>query len=239
MSAPYGFRIAVLGLLLLTATAGSALAQRRPNPYAHENSIRVRVGVFDPNADSRYFDDVFDSFTGSEGDLEDGMVGVEYTRAILSQLDILAGGSYYENASDQSYRRFEDPRGRRIEHTRTLERASLDLGLRLRLAPAHSRLVPYVGGGGSLVAWRLSEEGDFIDFGHSPRTVFSDDLEAEGENFGYFLLAGLDVPLSEDWTIFAEGRYLDADDDLGDDFEGLGALDLSGEVYSVGVSLRF
>lgn len=230
---------AALALLVLAATTVPALAQRRPNPYAHEDSVRVRVGVFEPDADSAYFDGVFEDFTGSRNDLEAGMVGVEYAHAILPLLDVLVGGSYYETSFDQSYRRFEDPRGHRIEHTLSLEQASFDLGLRVKLAPAHARILPYLGGGGSYMAWRLAEDGDFIDFNPPPRQIFTDLLESEGETLGYFLLAGVEVPLSSDWAVFVEGRYLSADDDLDDDFEGFGKLDLSGALYSAGVTLRF
>jgi opacity protein-like surface antigen len=231
-------RGAAATLLVLASTAAPTLAQRRPDPYADENSIRVRIGVFQPRADSDYFDDVFDDFTGSESDLVDGMIGVEYAHAVQSWLDVSIGGSYYETAPDQSYRRFEDSRGHRIRHTLSLAQASFDVGLRLKLAPAHSRVRPYLGGGGSLVAWRLAEDGDFIDF-NEPREVFSDRFESEGETFGYFLLAGVEVALSRDWALFVEGRHLDAEDDLDRDFEDLGKLDLAGESYAAGVALRF
>lgn len=238
----HSIRSAGLAALVLAAMAAlptPASAQRYARRYAPENSVRVRVGLFEPRADSPYFDEKFRDFTGSKSDLQDATVGIEYVRELMPMLDLMVGGTFYEAAHDQAYRDFEDSRDRPIFHTLSLEQTSFDLGVRLKLAPPNAPVTPYIGGGGSFVSWKLREDGDFIDFSPPPPQIFSAILEAEGDALGYFLVAGVEVPLGNSWAIFAEGRYHDAEDDLGDDFEGFGKLDLAGTEFSAGASLRF
>src|SRR5687768_11629081 len=129
--------LAVLFLAAVAALTPPAAAQRYARRYAPENSVRVRVGLFEPRADSDYFDEKFRDFTGAKSDLQDAAVGVEYVRELLPMLDLMVGGTFYETAHDQAYRDFEDDRDRPIFHTLGLERSSFDLGVRFKLAPPH------------------------------------------------------------------------------------------------------
>jgi hypothetical protein len=45
--------------------------------------------------------------------------------------------------------------------------------------------------------------------------------------------------LGDTFAFFAEGRWDSAEDELTDDFEGLGDIDLAGQQISAGVSWRF
>ena len=56
--------------------------------------------------------------------------------------------------------------------------------------------------------------------------------------YGGYWLAGLDVPISRDLSLFAEGRWTKVDDELDKDFEGFGKLDLSGREVSLGLSWK-
>jgi hypothetical protein len=48
------------------------------------------------------------------------------------------------------------------------------------------------------------------------------------------------VPVGPQWSFFAEGRWQDLEEELGEDFEDLGAdLDLSGRSLAAGASWRF
>jgi hypothetical protein len=40
-------------------------------------------------------------------------------------------------------------------------------------------------------------------------------------------------------SLFAEGRWVSVDDELGDDFSGFGTLDLSGSHASLGIAWKF
>jgi hypothetical protein len=47
------------------------------------------------------------------------------------------------------------------------------------------------------------------------------------------------VPLGARWSVFAEGRWQNVEDELSGDFAGFGDLDLSGRQISVGAAWRF
>jgi hypothetical protein len=226
-----------LAAILIAGLAAPAAAQRRP--YGEDNALSFRLGLFTPEGDSEYWNDKERDFTTSIDDFEDGTFGVEYLRELAPLLALTVGGNFYEGQDRQAYRKFEDRFGDDIVHRATLDLSTLDIGLRFRLAPRHAPVVPYVGGGGSAVVWRLEEDGDFIDFDVVPEEIFSDRFEDDGTALGYFLVAGLDVPLGSDWSIFAEARWRDAEDELAGDFEGLGTLDLAASEVSFGASFHF
>jgi len=59
-----------------------------------------------------------------------------------------------------------------------------DVGLRVKLAPEHLPVVPYVGGGGSLVTYRLIEHGDFISFNPPAPDVTTGNPDANASSTG-------------------------------------------------------
>lgn len=231
-------RRTLIALCAALACAAPALAQRGYYDPG-ENTVRFRAGLFTPEGDSAYFDDKRLDFSGDAEDFEDGFFGIDYERRLTPHFGFIIGGSFFEGQQDQAYLDFEDRFGNDIAHTTTLDQSSLDVGVLLRLAPARAPIVPYVGGGGSAVAWHLEEDGEFIDFGFEPLDIFDDTFADEGVALGYFLVAGLEVPLGRAWSFFAEGRWRSADDELGDDFEDFGTLDLSGTEVAAGASFRF
>ena len=56
---------------------------------------------------------------------------------------------------------------------------------------------------------------------------------------GFFGVAGLDIPVQKNWSVFAEVRYHKVRAEMGDDFDGMGKIDLSGPQVSAGVAWRF
>ncbi len=236
---------AALILLLLAAALPAAAqpgrhGQRRG--YRHDppdHALRVRLGGFVPEGDSQYFEDKALDFTGEAEDLEDVSFGLDYRLEATPHLSLLFSGTIYEGQNDQHYIDFTDDRGDEIEHTTTLEISSLTVGAVVHLAGPEAAVRPYLGAGGGLYSYRLEESGDFIDFTPPPPEVFAGTFEARGETFGYYLLAGLEVPVGRSVAFFAEGRWQDAEDELEDDFEDFGDLDLSGRDVSVGITWRF
>jgi opacity protein-like surface antigen len=233
-------------LVCLTAAALPAEAQRygrgRGRGYEHygnQQSVRLRLGLFTPEGDSDFFDDTAFDFTGEPKEFEDAVAGIDYVFDVQRNVGLMLSADYFEGQQDQSYRNFEDNHGNRISHTTTLEVTPITAGLVVKLAPEHSPVVPYVGAGGGIYAWRYEESGDFIDFNSPSRSVFSDTLEDTGAALGYYVMAGLDVPVSPYFSIFAEGRWDRADDELGGDFEELGTLDLSGRRVMGGIAWHF
>lgn len=221
------------------AWSQSAEAQYRQVGRYNEPSFRIQLGEFQPDGDSRYWDDSAFDFDRTADDFEDTALGVSYLRPLGDRLSLQVSGFFYEGVEDLAYLRFEDQFGNDIVHTTELELAAVTLGLVYKFAGPDAALIPYVGAGGGLYAWRLAEFGDFIDFGDPDREIFDAFFEDEDEELGYYFTAGLEVPLADSWGLFAEARWDRAEAELGGDFRDLGDLDLSGRSYSAGVSFSF
>ena len=225
-------------VMLLLAAPGHA-ANGNFGHWGETQVFRIDIGQFEPDGNSDYWDDVEFDFTSDVSDFEDVVIGLEWIKFLSDRLGFSVGGTFYEANDTSEYRRFEDQFGGGIFHTTELEVTSFTIGLVVNLTQRDQPIVPYVGVGGGLWAWRLNEYGDFIDFGTNDLDVFSDFFEDEGDAFGYYWRAGIEVPLAPNWAVYAEGRWTDVDDDLGRDFEGLGSLDLSGTSASAGLSISF
>src|SRR6185295_2744668 len=235
MSKHVTFAVVLFGSAL---AAAAVQAQVPSGPI--EQSVRLRLGSFRPEGDSQYWQDKEADFTGGKGsDLEDAIGGIDYHVELGDHLGLMFSGSTYQGQADPSYRDFTDSRGGEVSHTATLDIASLTAGLVFHLTGRNAAFRPYVGAGGGLYAWRLEEDGRFIDFTPPPPTIFRADSVAEGEAYGYYGLAGFEVPVGRSWSFFAEGRWHQVDDELGDDFATFGTIDLSGRDVSAGVSYRF
>lgn len=230
-----------IALLMLTVAAMPAFAQRgrghRRYYPEREGAFRIHLGAFRPEGDSEYWRDKQDDFTGADvEDFENASFGLDYLLPLSSRLSLMFSGSVYEGDSTSAYRGFEDNFGDRIRHDTTLDIASGTLGLVLHLTGPETAIQPYLGVGGGAYPWSLEESGDFIDFGSPSRPIFSADLKSDGIAFGYYWLAGLEAPITPRLSIFAEGRWTRVDDDLSDDFEDFGKLDLGGREFAAGLS---
>ncbi|MCZ6727993.1 MAG: hypothetical protein O7A98_11650 [Acidobacteria bacterium] len=227
----------VLGLLV---AAEPAMAQGgNYRPAGGGNQLRFRVGNFEPDGESEYWDSTFFDFTGSPSSFEDAVVGIDFIHWLGPHLGLIASGNGYETDTVQTYRDFEDASGRDIRHTTRFEVASGTVGLILQFAGRKAAIQPYIGGGGGFYDWTLEERGDFIDFGSDALVIFSDTFFTDGTAFGTFFLAGVSVPVGDSWSVFAEARWDSADDELTGDFQGLGDLDLAGRQIAAGISWRF
>jgi hypothetical protein len=226
--------IALSALVVLAAPA-FAQGQRRYSPE-REGAFRMHLGAFQPDGESEYWTDKEEDFTGTVDDLDNATFGLDYLLPLNSRLSLIFTGSVYEGDTTNSYRDFEDNFGDRIRHDTTLEIASGTAGLVFHLTGRDVAVQPYIGGGAGAYSWRLEEDGDFIDFDSPDLDIFNARLESEGIAFGYFGLVGIEAPITPRISIFAEGRYTKVDDDLSDDFEGFGKIDLSGRQFSAGIS---
>ncbi|HEV8628797.1 MAG TPA: hypothetical protein VGV61_00670 [Thermoanaerobaculia bacterium] len=236
----------VLMLLLLAGAAPGAARDHgyrngryRSDRYTPDNSVRLRLGLFTPDGKSDYFRDAERDFTGNAKDLEDIVGGLDWVHQFQGPLGFMLSADFFQGKNDQSYRNFTDNRGREIVHTTTLEITPVTAGLVFQLAPERSPVIPYVGAGGGVYAWKLRESGDFIDFTTPQREIFTDTNQDDGAALGYYVLAGLEVPIGSYFSFFAEGRWDRADDKLSKDLAGLGTVDLSGRRVTGGVAWHF
>ncbi len=222
--------LALLGILWVSALPAAAQSA---------NAFRISAGIFEPDGESQYWRETFDTFSGSVSDFDDAEVSFEYMRRISRRLSVVAGVSTYEGVEDLGYLDFVDLQGFDILHEGALEIETATLGLRLDLASENSTLIPYVAIGGGFFGWTLTESGEFVDFGVIPEEIFASTFQDDGVTFGSYFAAGLEIPIGRSFAIFAEAKWTDAQDDLGGDFAGLGELDLSGRRIAGGFSWRF
>lgn len=230
-------RRSLVGAALALCVLGAAPALAAVGP---DHSVRLRLGLFTPEGEGQYFEGKKLDFTGDADDFEDVAGGIDYMYHAGSRFRFVLSGDVFEGQTDQRYLDFEDNFGNPIEHTTTLEITSVTAGLQVPLAPRGAAVVPYIGAGGGVYTYRLEERGEFIDFGGNLE-IFPATLEAEGSVLGYYLLAGLEVPIGPYFSFFAEGRWDRADDELGDDFDDpqFGTLDLSGRRIMGGIAWSF
>lgn len=229
--------------ILVTATAlavgvtsiGAAQVRRPYNP--NPNTVRLRIGEFEPDGESLYWEQRERDFTGRAEDFEDTIFGGDYVRMLSERWGVLLSASRWEGEDRQAFRDFVDNFGNEIEHDASLEITSLGVGVVVHILRRTAVVSPYVGGGLGYYAYDLEESGDFIDF--DTFEVFPGTFRADGDAFGGFFLLGLEIPITRSVGIFGEGRWHSVDDDLTDDFEGFGDIDLGGREIAAGVSVRF
>jgi hypothetical protein len=231
-------RTVILGVLVLMGGAELADAQGnwRPGDFG---SLRFRVGLFEPDGSSQYWDETFDVFTGSPGDLQDITFGADYLWRTSPHGGLMFGTSWYGGSSTQAYRDWVDTDGYDIRHTTSLDLWDVSAAYVYRFGSRDWQVVPYAGLGGGFVNWRLEEVGYFIDFSSPGQEIYYAGYRATGWTWEALGLVGVEVPVGLRWSFFGEGRYRAADDELGDDFSGFGTLDLSGWEVSAGFAWNF
>lgn len=223
-------RIPLLVAALAALVALPAVAQR--GYYGGDSgTLRIRFGEFTPDGDNDYWIDSLADFTGDEDDFADDLLGIDYLHPLGRRQSLMISASSWEADVAQEYRDFVDPAGGGIFHTTSIELTSLEAGLVWNFTDRNASVSPYVGVGGGYYDWALTEDGEFIDF--ADLSIFDARFEDSGDTFGWFWVAGIEVPLGN-WRIFAEGRWTEVDDDLSGDFEGLGVLELSGRTLAFG-----
>lgn len=227
---------AAAALLALAAPAAEA---QRPYRSVADNEFRLRLGQFEPEADSFYWDENFAVFTGDAGEFEDLSFGGDFVLSLGRRSNLMFSGDVYEGEDDQAYLDFVDEFGSPIVHTTRLRIASATVAYVLDLTGPDAPVVPYLGAGGGIYDWELEESGDFIDFGVAPPEIISAEFVDGNTTLGWFWLVGLEVPIGPRWSVFAEGRWQRLDEELDDDFEGSGDLDLSGRHIYGGFAWRF
>ena len=166
----------IYATVFLMALGGTlpAFAQGKHGHWGEEQAIRIDIGVFEPDGDSRYWDDKALDFTGSPDDFEDTSFSVSYIRFLSDRLGLEFSVTGADGDADQAYLEFVDELGGDIFHSTSVEMTALTLGLVVNLLPRDAPIVPYVGIGGGLYAYELVEAGDFIDFDAAPPFIFND-----------------------------------------------------------------
>lgn len=232
-------RLFMLVFAVAIASLVTAQAEAQGNWRAGDfGSWRFFMGIFEPEADSQFWDEYFLDFTGSPSDFQDLVFGTDYLWRTSRHGGLLFGASFYEGKTTLAYRDWVDADSRDISHTTSLDLSDFTAAYVLRFGRGSLR--PYVGGGGGILWWRFREEGYFIDFSDQENLpIFFGNYNADGLTWELLAIAGLDFRLSHRWSFFFEGRYRWAEDELNKDFSGFGTIDLSGGQMVGGFSYNF
>ena len=113
--------IRILAVVVVFVAMGALTAEAQGNWQPGDfGAFRFYLGLFEPNADSQYWDETFDVFSGSPSDLNDFIFGVDYLWRTSRSGGLLFGTSFYEGKATQAYLDWVDGDGRDISHLTTL-----------------------------------------------------------------------------------------------------------------------
>jgi len=226
------------GLVLCAALASASPA------LAQQQTLNFTIGGFVPRGDdARVAGDVINenhTFLVFDSDeFKSVTAGVEWLFPIGNFVEGGAGVSVTRATVPTVYTCCVDNAGNEIEQELRLRRTPIDLTLRVLPFGSSSPVQLYVGGGISIIPWRYSETGDFIDFNNNGN-VFRDEFVGTGTATGGVALAGVRFQGRGAAAGF-EVRYHKADSSFeSDDDEFAGSkIDLGGWSYQGTIGFRF
>lgn len=209
---------------------------------AEAGSLDLRGGGFFPRADSNLFVDDAELYQRNGRLLEtsdwyNGIGGFQFNQAVAPLVELGFSVDFYQRTLQTSYRDFVTDSGREILQTLQLNMAPM--AVQVRLGPTRrGQISPYIAVGGDLIYYEYEEYGDFVDFDDPQHPIYPDSFISQGVAPGFHVAGGVRVPIGDDFSITAEGRYLWATDDMSDDFRG-NEIDLTGASVTVGLNIRF
>ena len=234
-------------------TSRPAPQPRRPTPDflfgQPRGSLGVRGSWVFARAGSDIFDFVRQHLTVDAGAFDAPAIATDLAIAVAPRLDAVFGVEFSQASAASEYRAFVDNNRQPIEQTTRLREVNLSGTLRVALTPRGvgvsrlawipHRVTPYVGAGGGLLRYELTQRGDFVDV-LSPRlVVFSDVFTSAGWTPSAHALGGVDVRVRRRLFVTLEGRYLWATATLQRQFENFDPIDLAGFRTSAGINVLF
>jgi opacity protein-like surface antigen len=208
-------------------------------------SFGVNIGAFLPNGeDSRVENDVlFTNLNSLLFDIKDfrgATFGAEYLFAVTDYIEAGADVSFYQRTVPSIYRSFfNEVTGGEIEQDLKLRIVPMTASVRFLPLGRDASVQPYIGIGASVLNWRYSETGEFIDF--SDDSVFRENYVAKGTKVAPVVIGGVRFPVADVWTIGGEFRWQKADADTGGSAAGFldDKIDLGGWTANFNVRIRF
>jgi outer membrane protein W len=156
------------------------------------------------------------------GEFFEGGIGVNYYAKTVP--------SFYTELQDQTS-------GADIRQNLSLRAIPVTASIRFIPTGRRFPVQPYIGFGVSVVPWRYSEIGDFVD---SSNNVYAANYHDSGVTVGPMVMAGIRLPIARVFALGGEVRYLKADTSLDPTVGFLGdRLDLGGISYLATFSIKF
>jgi outer membrane protein W len=234
---------------LLSAIAAASVVGFFSAPAASaQQSVNFFIGGFTPRSlGGRPSDDVLvaDSATIATFDQSNGInvsnfnnvtLGGEYLVGFGDLFEGSLGIGYYAKTVPTSYADFTDQNGNEIQQDLRLRIVPFTATVRFLPLGHRSFVVPYIGGGVGVFAWRYSETGRFVDF--TDHSIFQGNFVGSGTATGPVILGGARFPIGG-WSVGGEIRYQSAKGNLSTTDFLAPKIDLTGFNYLVTVGFRF
>lgn len=216
-------------------------------PAAAQQSLSLNIGYFTPRGlDNRVPGDtiVANLFATPPfalnyriSDFDNGTYGVEWLAPLGDFFEVGVGANYYTATVASSYLDLVDTNGGEVGQNLRLRTVPITASFRFFPLSRHAGIQPYVGAGVSVIAWRYSEAGDFID---PNMAIFQFDYHDQGVAVGPVALVGVRLPIGHAFAVGGEIRYLRADTGLDPSIGFVGdRLDLGGITYQTNFVIRF
>lgn len=219
-----------------------------PATASAQQSINLFIGGFTPRSlDARGTDDVlfkdseilatFNQNVGIDvSEFNNVTLGGEWLVGLGNNLEGSLGLGFYSRSVPTSYANFTDQQGNEIDQDLKLRVVPFSATVRFLPFGRRASVVPYVGAGVGVFAWRYSETGRFVDF--TDNSIYQATFVGSGSATGPVVLGGVRLPVG-DWSIGGEIRYQSAKGDLStQDFLGP-KIDLGGMNYLLTVGFKF
>jgi hypothetical protein len=224
--------------LLGLALCGGLVAEAQP--AAAQQTINLSFGYFALRGqDARVSGDVLNAnrnfLSFDIKDFNGPTVGGEWLVPLGQYLEAGAGLSFTRRTVPSVYTDFVNADQSEIEQDLRLRTVPIDFTFRLVPLGEHSGFQPYIGGGLSVVNWRYSESGEFIDL--TDHSIFQNSYVASGTHSGPVALGGIRFA-GDAFSAGAEVRYRSAHASLPAPFAGT-AIDLGGWDYQFTIGKRF
>jgi len=254
--------VIAVGLLLLVPS------------LAFSDSISLRLGYYFPKAVTNSYLNAhpdslwtieFDQMSFLPKDYRGGTVGIGYDHFLSKNVSLALNVDAYNKSNVGYYRDwvvntltdgdfafpYEFYEGGDIVHSFRVSITPVELSLKFLPLGRRARIIPYVGGGASMVFYGIRMFGDMVNF--SDPWIYTDaelgDVDIypvepvlsrdSGTAFGWHAFGGIQFPIGYRATIEAEARYRSAKGRLNGLFEGFDDFELGGLALTAGISYWF
>jgi hypothetical protein len=252
----------VLALALAALPAPAALADdqpgnepRRPEPdflFGRPTaSAGIRGAWMLARADSDWYRFVSgpDQLTIERSDFNAPGIAANVGFTVAPRVDAVFDVEFTQRTIGSEYRNFVDNNRQPITQTTRLSQVNLMGSVKFALTQRGREVstlawiprtvVPYAGGGGGMLFYRLLQTGDFIDALTPQRSIFYDTFISSGWTPAAHLYGGVDIRVARRVYATLDGRYLWASGKMDPQFVGFDHLDLAGLRTSAGVNVVF
>lgn len=211
-------------------------------------TLKFETGYALQRAQSDVYDVLLDQHTLDRRDFDSPYVGGEVALRVSERWDVALSAGWQQSSAGSEYWDWVDGDDLPIEQVTELQIVPVTVNARFyplergvnvgRFAWIPRTFAPFVGGGMGLVSYRLSQDGDFVDF--ETFDVFSDRVVSEDTAFLARALAGVNVSLARQFLLSVEARYSWASAELSRGYStDFNDIDLSGMQFVGGIAVRF